>query len=83
MTIDEIRAYYEEKIADDIPRWGKFDRVLVGILLDEITRLKEGNFTPEEFHNLCHNRKPPVTREEFAEGCRWYQEQLFGKEPMP
>lgn len=43
----------------------------------EIERLKAGKFTPEEFHNLCHEDKP-VTSVAFAEGCMRYQEQLFG-----
>jgi len=45
---------------------------------DEIQRLKEGNFTPEEFQNLCHNLQGKG-REEFQIGCNEYQEKLFGK----
>ena len=47
----------------------------------EIQRLKSGRFTPEEFQNLCHETDKPCSAEEFAEGCRAYQKQLFGKAP--
>ncbi len=46
----------------------------------EIERLKAGKFTPEEFHNLCHEDKP-VSPGEFAEGCMAYQERLYGRSP--
>lgn len=49
----------------------------------EITRLKEGNFTPEEFQNLCHNMPSTATREAFVEGCRKYQDALFGSLAPP
>lgn len=47
----------------------------------EIARLKRGEFTPEEFQNLCHHRdeSPGCTRADFEIGCREYQEKLFGK----
>ena len=49
----------------------------------EVARLKRGDFTPEEFQNLCHNlhERPVCTRKEFAQGCLQFQEKLFGKEP--
>ena len=60
---------------DDIKRIAErleqeFDR-----LDAEIARLKRGDFTPEEFQALCHNRdeKPGCTRAEFAAGCMTYQ----------
>lgn len=49
----------------------------VEALKTEISRLKEGNFTPEELQNLCHNLKTDKL-EEFRAGCRSYQCQLFG-----
>lgn len=66
-TPDDVRRLYQEKVCDlpsgaPLYRWGSFDRLLVGLLLDEIQRLKEGRFTEEEFQNLC----------------RAYQEKLFG-----
>lgn len=54
----------------------------------EIKRLKEGNFTPEEFQNLCHNLHEKclsdgLTRQAFEDGCKAYQDKLFGsKEPQ-
>lgn len=50
------------------------------ILKKEINRLKEGNLSEEEFQNLCHNLcKLKLTREQFEQGCRDYQDKLFGK----
>jgi hypothetical protein len=34
------REYYAEMVADKIPRWGRFDRWWVGVLLAEIDRLR-------------------------------------------
>src|SRR4026208_1549117 len=48
---------------------------------DEIQRLKEGNFTPEEFQNLCHNLQGKG-RDDFEIGCIQYQEKLFGKKQI-
>jgi hypothetical protein len=53
------------------------------LLVAEVRRLKRGDFTPEEFQELCHNlheRPGGCTRDVFAAGCREYQEKLFGKE---
>lgn len=44
----------------------------------EIVRLKEGNFTKEEIHNICHNLHGTVGPEEFADGCRKEMEKLYG-----
>ena len=46
-------------------------------LIKENKRLKEGNFTPEELQNLCHNIKGG-TRGEFEAGCKVYTDSLFG-----
>jgi hypothetical protein len=44
MTVDEIRVKYEEKVLKtSTPRWRSFDRILVGVLLDEIDRLTKLN----------------------------------------
>jgi hypothetical protein len=43
----------------------------------EISRLKSGQLTPEELHNLCHNL-PESDREAFRAGCVEYQKKLFG-----
>lgn len=44
----------------------------------ENARLRRGDFTPEEFQNLCH-KEPPLSFCDFAEGCHKYQRELFGK----
>jgi hypothetical protein len=44
----------------------------------EVERLKRGDFTPEEFQNLCHNLSED-DKEKFVEGCREYQKKLFGE----
>lgn len=43
----------------------------------EIARMKDGNFTPDELQNLCHNLKP-TDLESFRRGCESYQAKLFG-----
>lgn len=48
---------------------------------EEVERLREGKFTPQEFQNLCHNRhfqELGTTAREFFEGCAEYQKKLFG-----
>lgn len=46
----------------------------------EIARLKRGEFTPEEFQNLCHERedRPGCSVRQFFDGCADYQLKLFG-----
>lgn len=47
MTVDDVRRLYNETLqglpGKTFPRWGKFDRDCVGVLLAEIDRLKERN----------------------------------------
>ena len=45
----------------------------------EIDRLKLGDFTEEEFQNLCH-RFSPDDAARFKAGCEDYQRKLFGEE---
>ena len=45
---------------------------------DEITRLKAGKFTPEEFQNICHKNPSSNGMNEFCNGCDEYQRKLFG-----
>lgn len=49
-------------------------------LRQELVRLKRGEFTMEEFQNLCHNRheKPGCTAKEFFDGCAAFQKSMFG-----
>lgn len=46
----------------------------------ENERLRRGDFTPEEFQELCHNRdkNPRCTPAAFFDGCEDYQRKLFG-----
>lgn len=46
----------------------------------EVERLKRGEFTREEFQNLCHNRheKPGCTAQDFFDGCAAFQKSMFG-----
>lgn len=66
-------------------RWNRDYEVLqarLGEARAEIARLKRGDFTPEEFQALCHHRderRPGCSLHEFAEGCHFYQRNLFGK----
>lgn len=46
-------------------------------LEEEVARLKEGKFTPEELQNLCHNL-PKENLVAFGKGCEEYQKSLFG-----
>ena len=44
-----------------------------------IVRLKSGDFTPEEFQNLCHSRNVNnLGMSDFCDGCDEYQRKLFG-----
>lgn len=78
-TVEQVRELYEEATASDptIPRNAYFGRGLVGVLLAEIDRLKAGDFTEDEFQNLCH-KFGPDDRCRFEAGCREYQDKLFG-----
>ena len=45
----------------------------------EVARLKSGDFTEEEFQNLCHNLDESDECR-FKAGCEAYQAKLFGKQ---
>lgn len=45
----------------------------------EIRRLKNGEFTEEEFQNLCHNRSVQEGACRFKQGCEEYTKKLFGR----
>ncbi len=47
-------------------------------LIEEIKRLKRGDFTEEEFQNLCHNFSEE-DKDKFRQGCVDYQKKLFGE----
>jgi hypothetical protein len=46
-------------------------------LVRENNRLRAGEFTEEEFQNLCHNFTPDDECR-FKAGCEMYQRKLFG-----
>lgn len=60
--------------------------MLVGILLGKIlTDFKwvRCKMSAEEFQELCHNMNlmnKPCSRKEFEDGCKRFQDKLFGKE---
>ena len=53
----------------------------IAVLEAENTRLKKGNFTPDEMQNLCHNLTT-TDAQTFATGCTEYQCKLFGCAPV-
>lgn len=58
------------------------DQNRIAELEAEVLRLKEGNFTPEEFQNLCHNlcsSASEASKQAFFRGCSEYQKKLFGE----
>lgn len=52
---------------------------LLSALCDEVERLKRGDFTEEEFQNLCHNTDIQAGFDVFAKGCEAYQQKMFGR----
>ena len=49
----------------------------IKLLEAEVERLKRGDFTDDEFQNLCHNL-PQAKMVCFQKGCEEYQKKLFG-----
>lgn len=49
----------------------------VAYLQSEIDRLKSGDFTEQEFQNLCH-KFSEEDEKRFKAGCLEYQNKLFG-----
>ncbi len=45
----------------------------------EIIRLRNGDLTAPEFHNLCHNKEKSVSPAEFCNECEKYSQKLFGE----
>lgn len=52
---------------------------LLRALANEVERLRRGDFTAEEFQNLCHNTDVQAGFDAFADGCEAYQQKLFGR----
>ena len=49
----------------------------IKLLEAEVERLKRGDFTDDEFQNLCHSM-PQAKMNCFQKGCEEYQKKLFG-----
>lgn len=47
-----------------------------------LARWREGDFTPEEFQNLCHNMEGKVDPQAHCDGCEQYHIKLFGFSPI-
>lgn len=78
---EEIAKLKAEKVQAILDRSSALMRIKeLDKELDEIARLKRGDFTKEEFQNLCHNRheKEGCTAQDFFNGCAEYQKSLFG-----
>lgn len=86
--VDVCRTYlrrrkeegYEKLSADLIMQYVLANKDVMEFLFAEVERLKAGDFTEEEFQNLCHNSSPD-DRCRFEAGCREYQDKLFGPKP--
>lgn len=65
----------------------KIDEIPIGTLAtmqdleQEVARLCRGEFTEEEFQNLCH-KFGPEDAQRFCQGCEHYQQKLFGSSPI-
>lgn len=57
---------------------GPFNTRLVQLLIAELERLQKGDFTEEEFQNLCHNFNEDDA-ERHKQGCIEYHKLLFSK----
>lgn len=79
---DALRAEVEElrKQVRDYRDAASAEALLADEARAEVDRLKRGDFTPEEFQNLCHHRdeKPGCTVTDFMAGCNEYIRKLFG-----
>lgn len=53
----------------------------IDALLAEVERLRSGNFSPEEIHDICHNLHGKVSARGFADGCVAEQRKLYGVAP--
>lgn len=56
---------------------GPYNGKMIELLIKEVERLRKGDFTEEEFQNLCHNFSTEDACR-FKQGCIEYQKQLFG-----
>lgn len=73
-----------EEIVKKLKEWADLHSPLGSVqakqilkLIDDWHRLKRGDFTEEEFQNLCHNCDENDAAR-FKKGCEAYQRKLFG-----
>lgn len=80
LTDDELNVY--EAVASRNTFFAPEDvmKLVVEVrrLRAEESRLRKGDFTEEEFQNLCHNLDDGDERR-FKAGCEEYQRKLFGR----
>jgi hypothetical protein len=62
----------------EIREYHSHDTFLLKLAAQEIERLLEGNFTEEEFQNLCHNFSEDDAKR-FSKGCIEYNQRMFGE----
>lgn len=67
--VDETQAAFDELLSH------------ITALQAEADRLKRGDFTSEEIHNVCHNLHGKVDAKAFAAGCAAEQRKLYGCAP--
>ena len=78
--IDRLTAERDKSIVAAVAAEREAHAAEIERLRAEYDRMRRGDFTPEEFQNLCHNLPPHCTREAFAAGCAEYQRKLFGEQ---
>lgn len=80
LRLEQELASLRKEFANDVVMLR--EQAIAGALAEsELIRLKRGDFTNEEFQNLCHNRheKEGCTAKDFFDGCAAYQKNLFGR----
>lgn len=60
---------------------GSWNCYTVRRLVDEVRRLRRGDFAAEEIHNICHNLHGTVNAQASAAGCAEEQRKLYGCAP--
>lgn len=69
--LQQLKARLSKSTPDD-----KVEVYWLDEAIKEIERLKRGDFTPQEFQDLCHNMTP-TDEASFRKGCDEYITKLF------
>lgn len=77
--LEEIDLYIEHFNIKNNPNESIY--YILNIAKEEIKRLLRGDFSPDEFQNLCHNMTCE-DRTNFEKGCLEYQNKLFGPQKL-